>query len=103
MATIRLPANNRDNTTALTRHGIRVTQVVASHGAQSIGVKRVAIRVGARVVDPRARAPRPRVGRVLAVRTNPACLMRVLVIGWLDAPTSEPEEIEEVEFGPLGD
>ena len=42
-----------------------------------------------------------RKGRVLEIRTNPACLMRYLVIEWTD--THEIEEVEQIMFGALED
>lgn len=41
-----------------------------------------------------------REGTVLEIRTNPACLMRHLLVEW---ENGETEEIEELEFGPLED
>lgn len=63
------------------------------------------LEVGSRVVDPRQRGSEPRMGRVRAIRTNPACLMRVLTIKWEDSRggVAEEEELEEIEFGPLED
>lgn len=60
----------------------------------------VAIYVGDRLVDPRHLATR-RVGRVLCIRSNPACLMRSIVVRWED--DEDEEELEEIEFGPLKD
>lgn len=55
-------------------------------------------------VDQEVQDPRPgrneQHGVVLEVRTNPACLMRSLLIRWDDG---EVEELEELEFGPLED
>jgi hypothetical protein len=66
----------------------------------------MAIQAGDTVQDPRV-SDRVRLGRVLKVRTNPACLMRVLLIRWedgadLDGPGDE-EELEEIAFGSLDD
>ncbi len=66
------------------------------------GVKAVAIEAGALVYDPRM-PEGERAGRVVAVRVNPACLMRTLVVRWLDSPGEELEELDEVEFGPMDD
>lgn len=41
-----------------------------------------------------------RVGEVIDICTNPACLMRVLIVRWRDG---EVEELNEIEFGPLSD
>ncbi|MCL5116408.1 MAG: hypothetical protein M1272_04595 [Firmicutes bacterium] len=61
----------------------------------------MAITEGNSVIDPR-RPHEQRMGKVIAVRRNPACLMRTLVIRWSDEiPTIE--EMEEIEFGPLED
>lgn len=60
----------------------------------------MAIQEGEVVVDPRTDGVR-RLGMVLRVRRNPACLMRTLVVRWND--TFVIEELEEIEFGPLED
>lgn len=60
----------------------------------------MAIQEGEVVVDPRADGV-GRLGMVLQVRRNPACLMRTLVVRWND--TFVIEELEEIEFGPLED
>lgn len=60
----------------------------------------MAIHEGDIVVDPRVDAIR-REGRVIRIRRNPACLMRVVVVKWEDSPVHE--ELEEIEFGPLED
>lgn len=39
-------------------------------------------------------------GQVIDIQTNPACLMRTLVIRW---SSGEVEELAELEFGPLDD
>lgn len=39
-------------------------------------------------------------GSVIDILTNPACLLRTLVITW---DSGETEEISELEFGPLED
>ncbi|MCL6443802.1 MAG: hypothetical protein K6T83_10175 [Alicyclobacillus sp.] len=39
-------------------------------------------------------------GEVVDIRTNPACLLRTLVIKW---ESGETEELSELEFGPLDD
>lgn len=39
-------------------------------------------------------------GEVIAVETNPACLLRTLVIQW---ENGETDEWSELEFGPLED
>lgn len=56
--------------------------------------------VGTEVRDPRSDAPAGRLGTVVEVLTNPACLMRTLVVVWQDG---ESEEVEEILFGPLDD
>lgn len=61
----------------------------------------MAIWPGNKVFDPRL-AGQQREGTVINVRTNPACLMRTLVIQWHDSRDSV-EELEEIEFGPLED
>lgn len=59
----------------------------------------MAFKVGDRVTDPRM--PRlHRVGRILEVHCNPACLMPILTVAWDDG---EEEELEAIEFGPLTD
>lgn len=60
----------------------------------------MAIHEGDLVVDPRLAAVR-REGRMLRIRRNPACLMRVVVVQWSDSGLEE--ELEEIEFGPLED
>lgn len=60
----------------------------------------MAIQAGDVVVDPRC-APKLRMGTVIGVKRNPACLMRSLVIRWND--DASIEELEEIEFGPLQD
>lgn len=68
------------------------------------GVVGLRLEIGSVVVDPRDRGPERRVGRVVAIRTNPACLMRVLAIEWADCDGgAAEEELEEIEFGPLED
>lgn len=57
------------------------------------------IGIGDRVRDPRP-AAEERLGTVLEVRGNPACLMRAVVVRWQDG---EEEELEEIVFGPLDD
>lgn len=39
-------------------------------------------------------------GEVQEILTNPACLLRTLVISW---QSGEMEEMDELEFGPLED
>lgn len=39
-------------------------------------------------------------GTVIEILSNPACLIRTLVITW---NTGETEELSELEFGPLDD
>lgn len=39
-------------------------------------------------------------GEVIDILTNPACLLRTLVVTWKNGET---EEISELEFGPLDD
>lgn len=39
-------------------------------------------------------------GSIFDILTNPACLIRTLVIRWKDGTV---EEVEELEFGPLED
>ncbi|GLG01935.1 hypothetical protein Alches_19760 [Alicyclobacillus hesperidum subsp. aegles] len=39
-------------------------------------------------------------GQVVGIITNPACLLRTLVIEW---DSGETEEWSEIEFGPLQD
>ena len=56
--------------------------------------------IGSDVLDPRPNAAAGRVGTVVEVVTNPACLMRTLVVRWQDGET---EEVEEIVFGPLDD
>lgn len=56
--------------------------------------------VGTEVRDPRPGASGGRVGTVVEVVTNPACLMRTVVVSWDDG---EIEELEEILFGPLED
>lgn len=41
-----------------------------------------------------------RVGIVQDIYENPACLLRTLVVQWVDG---EVEEVEELDFGPLND
>jgi hypothetical protein len=53
------------------------------------------------VFDPRL-PDQSRTGTVIRVRTNPACLMRSLVVQWHD-DVNRLEELEEIEFGPLED
>lgn len=60
----------------------------------------MAILEGDMVTDPRTPGIH-RPGRVIRVRRNPACLMRVLVVRWDDSELEE--ELEETEFGPLDD
>lgn len=60
----------------------------------------MAIQVGDKVVDPR-RSTKGRRGLVLQIRTNPACLMRSVIIRWVD--TGVEEELDEIEFGALED
>lgn len=60
----------------------------------------MAIQEGEQVIDPRRPMAR-RVGRVIRIRRNPACLMRAVVVQWEDTGTEE--ELEEIEFGPLED
>lgn len=59
----------------------------------------MAISRGTMLFDPRI-PEKNRWGTVIDVLTNPACLMRTLVIEW---PDGEVEELEEIEFGPLED
>ncbi|QQE80179.1 hypothetical protein [Alicyclobacillus sp. SO9] len=54
------------------------------------------IHVGSQVNHPELQ----RVGTVVDIHTNPACLLRQLVVEWDDG---EIEELEELEFGPLED
>ncbi len=61
----------------------------------------MAIQPGNRVFDPRV-PDQQREGTVINVRTNPACLMRTLVIQWHDNQEGI-EELEEIEFGSLED
>jgi hypothetical protein len=61
----------------------------------------MAIQPGNRVFDPRM-PDQQREGTVIDVRTNPACLMRTLVVHWHDDQEGI-EELEEIEFGPLED
>ncbi len=61
----------------------------------------MAIRAGSMVFDPRL-PDQSRTGTVIRVRTNPACLMRSLVVQWHD-DVNRLEELEEIEFGPLED
>lgn len=61
----------------------------------------MAINRGDMLVDPRAES-RKRLGTVVEVIRNPACLMRTLVIEWHDS-IAVLEEIPEIEFGPLED
>ncbi len=56
--------------------------------------------VGDQVTDPRPGASQGRVGTVLEVTRNPACLMRTLTVSW---PDGEMEDVEETLFGPLDD
>lgn len=60
----------------------------------------MAIQEGDKVTDPRRAGP-SRMGTVMQVRRNPACLMRTLVVRWYDDKSIE--ELEEMEFGPLED
>lgn len=39
-------------------------------------------------------------GKIIAILTNPACLLRTLVIKWANGET---EELSELEFGTLDD
>ena len=41
-----------------------------------------------------------RKGQIIDIEDNPACLMRLFTIRWVDG---EIEEMEEMEFGPLED
>ncbi len=59
----------------------------------------MSIRIGDQVTDPRQSCPRT--GEVIDVITNPACLMRTVVIEWAD--NHEMDEMQEIEFGPLED
>lgn len=54
------------------------------------------IHVGSQVQHPVLK----REGKVVDIHTNPACLLRQLVVEWDDG---EIEEVEELEFGPLED
>ena len=65
--------------------------------------RKMALHIGDRVVDPR-NIRLTRVGRVVAIRSNPACLMREIVVHWEDArDAQEQESLDEIEFGPLDD
>ncbi len=59
----------------------------------------MSIQVGDQVRDPRLSDPR--MGEVIEVIRNPACLMRTLLIEWAD--NHAVDEILEIEFGPLED
>lgn len=61
----------------------------------------MAILIGDLLVDPREGSEK-RLGTVIEVIRNPACLMRTLVIEWHD-PIAVIEELPELEFGPLED
>ncbi|PSR21947.1 MAG: hypothetical protein C7B45_08625 [Sulfobacillus acidophilus] len=61
----------------------------------------MAIQPGNSVFDPRV-PDLKREGTVIHVLTNPACLMRTLIIQWHDEQ-GRIEEMEEIEFGPLED
>ncbi|MHB1505451.1 MAG: hypothetical protein ACYCO4_03160 [Sulfobacillus sp.] len=58
------------------------------------------LNAGDQVTDPRPGATWGRLGTVLEVTRNPACLMRTLTVSWLDGET---EDVEETLFGPLED
>lgn len=53
-------------------------------------------RIGDQVTHPQ----NGQIGEVIDILTNPACLMRTLVIHWVSGDT---EELAELEFGPLDD
>lgn len=59
----------------------------------------MSLAVGDQVRDPREQN---RLGRVVRIHVNPACLMRSVEVHWEDG-TGEIEELEEIEFGPLED
>ncbi len=56
--------------------------------------------IGDEVSDPRPGVSRGRLGTVLEIQRNPACLMRTLIVRWAGG---ELEEVEETLFGPLED
>lgn len=60
----------------------------------------MAIEVGSLVQDPRVPAG-DRQGTVLAIATNPVCLLRTLTVAWGD--TGTVEDLVETDFGPLED
>jgi hypothetical protein len=60
----------------------------------------MAMKEGDQVTDPR-RPDANRMGYVIRIRRNPACLMRTVVVKWDDGTADE--ELEEIEFGPLED
>jgi hypothetical protein len=64
------------------------------------GVSGMRFHVGRVVFDPR-QDDQARSGTVLEVRSNPACLMRTIVIRWLD--DGSEELLEELAWGPLED
>lgn len=59
----------------------------------------MSLAIGDQVYDPRAQ---DRLGRVVRIHVNPACLMRSVEVYWEDG-TGELEELEEIECGPLED